>query len=83
MIGGVIGGVILQAVDGVICGCDGRVVSGFVGRNFDWLVIDSSSFDGEECPLVLGIERAIEASVEHVAVDVPFTAMVISVSLRF
>ena len=80
---GMIGSVILQTLDGVVGGGDGGVVAFFIRRRFDGHVVDGVAFGGEEVALVLHVERAVEAAVEHFAVDVPLAAVIAAIACWF
>lgn len=77
---GVMGGVVHKAGDGVVGGGGGGggVVAGASVRG--GLVVDFVVLAGEIELLAVQLERAVEACVEHLAIDVPFAGVIVAVS---
>jgi hypothetical protein len=75
-------GVILQAVNGVIDGRGRDVVIRLVRLGFQWDIVKSIAFRCEEVPLIPRVQRMVESAVEHVAVDMPLSAVVIAIAVR-
>ena len=76
----IVGGVVLEAIEGVVRRCGRGVVVFLVSRDFDRNVVDGIAAGGEVVPLVLHVQRTIKARGDDFAVDVPLAAVVVAVA---
>ena len=75
-------GVVLQAFDGVVRDGRRRVVAFLVCRRLHRRIVDQVSSCREEVALVHHVQGSVEAAGKHLAVDVPFPAVVVSKACR-
>ena len=74
--------VVLKAFDCVIRSSCGDIVSRFIFRRLYRDVVQEGSLDSEEITLVLRIERSVESAIQHFAIYVPLSTVVVAIFIR-
>ena len=74
--------VILKAFDGMIPRSRGDIESLFIFWRLHRDVVLEGSIQREEITLVLRIERSVESAIQHFAIYVPFSTVVVAIFIR-